>query len=67
MEKDKEPSFWVTLAKLVIGATILIGGTGLILNYVHIDQKQSESQSNASPNKPSDWGLSQDSPIPGKR
>ena len=67
MEKDKEPSFWVTLAKLVIGATILIGGTGLILNYVHIDQKQSESQSNASPNKLSDWGLSKDSPIPGKR
>lgn len=67
MEKDKEPSFWVTLAKLVIGATVLIGGTGLILNYFHIEQKLAEPESKSAPNKLSDWGLSKDSPIPARR
>ena len=67
MDDDKEPSFWVTLVKLVIGATILIGGTGLVLNYVHIEQKLVEPDSKSAPNKLSDWGVSKDSPIPARR
>jgi len=59
-QKDEEPPLWLTVLKLVVVATVLIGGVGLALWWV--DQKQSQDPSPAV--KPSDpWGIVNDSPI----
>ena len=59
-QKDEEPPLWLTVLKLVLVATVLIGGVGLALWWV--DQKQRQNTSPA--DKPPDpWGIVNDSPI----
>jgi len=62
MKRDDEPKLWVTVAKLVIGAVILVGGVGLALWYAAQEQ-------GGVPKPPSDqsWGIANDSPIRSKR
>ncbi len=62
MKRDDEPNVWVTVLKLVVGAVVLIGGTGLLLWYV-------EKQQGGLPVPPADnsWGIATDSPIRQKR
>ncbi|WP_342617014.1 hypothetical protein [Rhodoferax sp. GW822-FHT02A01] len=65
-DDDDEPSVWVTVLKLVVGAIILIGGTGLALWYVD------QVQENAKPGLgsgvgPPDWGIVGDNPLKNRR
>ncbi|MDZ7937077.1 MAG: hypothetical protein U5M53_01850 [Rhodoferax sp.] len=58
MKRDDEPKLWVTVLKLVIGLTILIGGVGLALNYAEKHQDEMPI-----PQPKSNWGIFGDSPI----
>ncbi len=61
---NDEPPLWLTVAKLVIGAIVLIGGVGLALWWV--DKEQSKQPSPAV--KPADpWGIVNDSSIRSRR
>ncbi|OYU43363.1 MAG: hypothetical protein CFE44_18790 [Burkholderiales bacterium PBB4] len=65
-KKKEEPPFWLTVLKLVVIATVLIGGTGFALWYIAEHQKLDD------PAKPavtpsSSWGIANDSPIRPKR
>ena len=62
MKKDDEPNVWITIAKLVIGAVVLIGGTGLALWYAESMQERQEVTDTSKPSKP-DWGIAGDSPL----
>jgi len=65
-DDDKEPRVWVTAIKLVIGAIILIGGTGLALWYV--DQMQEKEKPGlGSGVGPRDWGIAGDNPLKNRR
>ena len=64
--KKKETPLWLTVLKLVVLATVLIGGTGYALWYV------AENQSLPDPavapvTSSSSWGIANDSPIKPKR
>jgi hypothetical protein len=55
---------WLTVAKLVIGAAVLIGGVGFVLWYLNEEQIKDVSPAV----KPVDpWGITNDSPIRFKR
>lgn len=58
MDDDKEPKFWVTVLKLVLGAVVLIVLIGLGLYYT---AKFNTYEPEAAP--PEAWGISKDSPI----
>lgn len=61
-DDDDEPSVWVTVLKLVVGAIILIGGTGLALWYV--DQVQESAKPGLGSGMGShDWGIVKDNPL----
>jgi hypothetical protein len=61
---DDEPPMWLTVAKLVIGAAVLIGGVGFVLWYLNEEQLKDVSPAV----KPVDsWGITNDSPIRFKR
>ena len=70
---DEEPKVWVTVLKLIVGATLLIGGVGLALwiaaqGPVHspaLEQAQQEAQTKSSKPLSSDgsWGIAKDSPL----
>jgi hypothetical protein len=62
MKKDDEPNVWITVAKLVIGAIVLIGGTGLALWYADSNQQSDIITDTSKPFKP-DWGIATDSPL----
>ena len=62
MKNDDEPNVWITIAKLVIGAVVLIGGTGLALWYAESVQEKQELTDTSKPIKP-DWGIAGDSPL----
>jgi hypothetical protein len=62
MKRDDEPKWWVTLIKLVIGATIIIGGVGMALNYVESHQEKTPI-----PTPKQNWGIFGDSPLRGNR
>ena len=65
-KKDKEPPLWLTVLKLVVLATVLIGGTGFALWYVAKHQKLPDPA--VAPVTPSNsWGIANDSPIKPKR
>ena len=65
-KKDKEPPLWLTVLKLVVLATVLIGGTGFALWYVAKHQKLPDPA--VAPVTPSSsWGIANDSPIKPKR
>jgi len=57
--EKKEPNVWWTTVKLVIGAVMLIGGTGFLLWWA------SEQQGQPPAPAPSNggWGIANDSPI----
>jgi hypothetical protein len=59
---DDEPNVWVTVIKLVVGATILIGGVGFALWYV---AKEQEGDFPPPPDKT--WGIVTDNPLKNKR
>ena len=56
-DDDDEPNVWVTVIKLILGATVIIGGTGLALWYVNKNQGPPDIP------PPSSWGISQDNPL----
>ena len=62
MLKDGESKVWVTVVKLVVGLTVMIGGVGLALWYA-------KDMDNGSPTAPAGdaWGVSKDSPVRMKR
>jgi hypothetical protein len=62
MKRNDEPKWWVTLIKLVIGATIIIGGVGMALEYVASHQEQMPT-----PKPKQNWGIFGDSPIRSNR
>lgn len=62
MKKKDDPPLWLIVTKLVLGATLLIGGVGLALWYV--DQAQSDA---IGPAKNEGWGIVTDSPIRSNR
>ncbi len=62
MKNDDEPNIWITVAKLVIGAVILIGGTGLALWYAESLQETQAITNTDKPVRP-DWGIAGDSPL----
>lgn len=63
MKKDDEPKLWVTVLKLFIGAVVIIGGVGLVLNWaLKLEQSNAPDQSSVK-----GWGISSDSPLRSKR
>jgi hypothetical protein len=62
MKRNDEPKWWVTLIKLVIGATIIIGGVGMALKYV-----ASQQEPLPTPKPKQNWGIFGDSPIRSNR
>ncbi len=63
---DDEASLWLTVAKLLLIAVVLIGGTGLALWYV--DQEQERDQpplgtSGGTGAGSTGWGIVGDSPL----
>ncbi len=68
-----EPKVWVTVVKLLVGATLLIGGVGLALwlaaqGPVHspaLEQAQQEVRAKSPKSESSDssWGIAKDSPL----
>ena len=66
MPEEKESRLWWTLLKLVVLATVLIGGTGFALWYVAQHQKLADPA--VAPITPgSAWGIASDSPLKPKR
>lgn len=66
MKNDDEPNVWITALKLLVGAIVLIGGTGLALWWVDSEQERAQLTDTSKP-QTSDWGISSDSPIRNKR
>lgn len=69
---DKEPNVWVTALKLVVGATLIIGGVGFALwmaaqgpGYSPALEQAKEAVRSKSPNSTnnSSWGISKDAPV----
>jgi hypothetical protein len=58
---------WVTILKLVVVATLFIGGTGFALWYFGKEQELSKPSAAESTTIVKGWGIVRDSPIPGKR
>ena len=69
----KEPNVWVTALKLLLGASVIVGGVGFALWMAAqrptyspaLEQAQQEVQEK-SPKPPTDsssWGISKDSPV----
>ncbi len=65
-KKPQETPLWLTVIKLLVIATVLIGGTGYLLSYVA--DRQSLADPAVAPVTPSNsWGIATDSPIKPKR
>ena len=58
---DDEPIWWLAI-KIVVVATVIIGGTWLLLSYVGKQQDDPIARDPAKSGK-SDWGIANDSPI----
>jgi len=64
MDDDEKKPVWLTILKLVVIASVLIGGVALALWYA------GDLQQNATPaavTRPGDWGIANDSPVRSKR
>lgn len=64
MEPEKQPNRWVTLLKRVIGVIVLIALLGVGLYYT---AEFSTYAPGAIPAPSTDWGITQDSPIRGRK
>jgi hypothetical protein len=62
---DDESPLWLTVAKLLIVATVLIGGVGAALWYAGQNQ-DAPAPSDAS-SVGTSWGIANDSPLKSKR
>ena len=71
-QNKKETNVWVTALKLVIGATLIIGGVGFALwmaaqgpSYSPALEQAKEGVRAKSTNSTNDssWGISKDSPV----
>lgn len=67
MDEDEEPKVWVTVIKLVLGAALIIGGTGFALWYFSKEQERAQPVEPASSGAVKGWGIATDSPIRNKR
>ncbi len=67
MDEEDEPKVWVTAIKLVLGAALIIGGTGFALWYLSKEQERSQPSEPAVSNVVKGWGIAGDSPIRNKR
>jgi uncharacterized iron-regulated membrane protein len=65
MKQEKETPIWLTILKLVVLATVLIGGVGLVLWWAARQQSSVASPAVSAPSQP--WGIVGDSPIRNKR
>lgn len=63
MDDDKEPKFWVTALKLVLGAIFLIVFFGLGLYF----SAKYKTYAPEGPPPDTSWGISKDSPIRSNR
>ena len=63
MPDDKDKAFWKTVLKLALGAIALIVFFGVGLYFTAKFQSYAPPSTSPAP----DWGISKDSPIPGKR
>jgi hypothetical protein len=63
MNDDDDPKLWVTVLKLVIVATLFIGGTGFALWYFSKQQELSKPGETESTNIVKGWGIVGDSPL----
>ena len=61
-DQDDEPPLWLTVLKLLAGAIVIIGLTGLALWYVD-DLQQREPQRDPAVSAKMDWGIARDSPL----
>jgi len=65
MKKNDEPKVWVTVLKLILLLTVLVGGVGLALWWAGKQQASVEQPPVSSPSQ--SWGIAGDSPIRSKR
>lgn len=63
MDEEEEPKVWVTVIKLVLGAALLIGGTGFTLWYFSKEQERARPTEPASSAVVKGWGIAGDSPL----
>jgi hypothetical protein len=67
MSNEDEPKMWVTVLKLVVVATLFIGGTGFVLWYFGKQQELNAPSATESTNIVKGWGIVGDSPLHSKR
>lgn len=65
MKQEKETPVWLTIIKLVVLATVLIGGVGLALWWAGLSQNTVTPPAVSAPSQ--SWGIAGDSPVRSKR
>ena len=65
MKQEKETPVWLTIIKLIVLATVLIGGVGLALRWAGRQQSTSSPPAVSAPSQ--SWGIAGDSPVRSKR
>jgi len=60
MKQNEEPKLWVTVLKLVLGLTVIVGGVGGAL-WLAAKEEQSNTTPKVSPAQ--SWGIVNDSPL----
>ena len=65
MKQEKETPVWLTILKLVVLATVLIGGVGLALWWAGLRQNTATPPAVSAPSQ--SWGIAGDSPVRSKR
>jgi hypothetical protein len=66
-DPNEEPPVWLTVTKLLLLATVLIGGVGLALWYAGEHQENSVAPASAPSDGKASWGIAGDSPIRSNR
>lgn len=65
MKPEKETPVWLTILKLIVLATVLIGGVGLALRWAGTRQESNAPPAVSAPSQ--SWGIAGDSPVRSKR
>jgi uncharacterized membrane protein len=65
MKQEKETPVWLTIIKLIVLATVLIGGVGGALWLAGLSQNTTTPQAVSAPSQ--SWGIAGDSPVRSKR